>query len=245
MTLQLERCGVQSKTLTGPLAESSPCLHQSCHVPPNAGCAWKNTSVTFAVSCPNARGRLKLLEPSGAHRWTQYLIENSEYYNRERLLKRNKSSKTPFLHLQVCRSINTLRPPTSARTRRTLRFFYYFMAVRHPWFSQTLKRKHTDDSVSEGGNGCGSGGGAGFGVIGTMYGGLDAFDAHGVGQTSSPNQGSNSNGRATKRVRNSRVGTNGIRGTVHPTNTPHLFSPAHPTTATTTGHASRRGWRVE
>ena len=75
------------------------------------------------------------------------------------------------------------------------------MALRHPWFSQTLKRKHTDDFVSEGSGGCGGGGGGGFGVVGTVY-GSSGTDVYGVGQTSPPNQGSNSNGRATKRFRN-------------------------------------------
>jgi len=74
------------------------------------------------------------------------------------------------------------------------------MAVRHPWFSQTLKRKQPDDFVSEGGSGCGSGGGGGggggFGVVGAVYGGL-GVNTH----TSPPNHGSNSNGRATKRFR--------------------------------------------
>jgi len=71
------------------------------------------------------------------------------------------------------------------------------MAIRHPWFSQTLKRKCPDDVVSERSNGSGGGG---IGAVGTVYGGL-AANAYSVGQVSPPNQSSNSNGRATKRIR--------------------------------------------
>ena len=65
------------------------------------------------------------------------------------------------------------------------------MALRHPWFSQSLKRKHPDDFVSEG-----SGFGVGYGGLGT--------NAYGVGQTPlpAPDQGSSSNERVTKRFRN-------------------------------------------
>ena len=73
------------------------------------------------------------------------------------------------------------------------------MALRHPWFSQTLKRKQPDDFVPEGDSGCGGNGG--FGVLEAVCGGLGT-NAHGVEQASLPNQGSNSNGRATKRFRN-------------------------------------------
>jgi len=73
------------------------------------------------------------------------------------------------------------------------------MALRHPWFSQTLKRKQPDDFVPEEDSGCGGSGG--FGVLETVCGGLGT-NAHSVEQTSLPNQGSNSNRRATKRFRN-------------------------------------------
>lgn len=73
------------------------------------------------------------------------------------------------------------------------------MALRHPWYSQPLKRKHPDDLVPEGGYGIGGGGG--FGVAGTVCGGLGT-NAYGVGQAPPPNQGPDSNGRATKRLRN-------------------------------------------
>ena len=67
------------------------------------------------------------------------------------------------------------------------------MAIRHPWFSQNLKRKHPDDLGPDGSSG-------GVGVGGMMYGGIDT-NAYGVEQVSPPNQDSNSNERATKRVR--------------------------------------------
>jgi len=70
------------------------------------------------------------------------------------------------------------------------------MALRHPWFSQNLKRKHPDDLISDGSNASGSGVGTG----GTAYGGVSA-DAHNAGHDLPPNQGSDSNGRATKRIR--------------------------------------------
>ena len=75
------------------------------------------------------------------------------------------------------------------------------MALRHPWYSQPLKRKHPDDFVPEGGGGCGISGGGGFGAVGAVYPGLGT-DAYNVGQTSPPNQGPNPNGRAPKRLRN-------------------------------------------
>ncbi|KAF9646570.1 hypothetical protein BDM02DRAFT_2993998 [Thelephora ganbajun] len=75
------------------------------------------------------------------------------------------------------------------------------MSLRHPWFSQTLKRKHPDDLLSsEGSSGCGIGSSGGFGIAGTVFGGLGT-NACSVGQVSPSSQSSNSNGRATKRFR--------------------------------------------
>ena len=75
------------------------------------------------------------------------------------------------------------------------------MALRHPWFSQPLKRKCPDDhSSAEGSGGFECGGG--FGVVGTVYGGLTT-NAYNTAQVSQPNQTSNPNGRATKRIRKS------------------------------------------
>ena len=69
------------------------------------------------------------------------------------------------------------------------------MSLRHPWFSQTLKRKCPDDLLSSEGN---SGfGGGGFGVVGTAY-GTPTTDAYNIPQ---PNQTFDLNGRAAKRVR--------------------------------------------
>lgn len=74
------------------------------------------------------------------------------------------------------------------------------MALRHPWFSQTLKRKCPDDLLSSETSTGFSGGG--FGVVGTVYGGLSTNACH-LAQVSQPNQtpDSNPNGRATKRFR--------------------------------------------
>lgn len=98
-----------------------------------------------------------------------------------------------FYHSKRVTSRKHPPAPTSIQSRRAS----FLMALRHPWFSQPLKRKHPDDFVSDASGGCGGGG---FGVVGTVYGDLGA-NAYGVGQTSPPNQGSNSNGRATKRFR--------------------------------------------
>ena len=125
-------------------------------------------------------------------------IDRTGVPNRGRLLERDKNSKAHFITFKACKSINTLRPPTS--THQTYPVFPP-MALRHPWYSQPLKRKHPDDLVPEGGGGYGIGGGGGFGVVGTVCGGLGA-NAYGVGQTLPPNQGPDSNGRATKRLRN-------------------------------------------
>jgi len=99
------------------------------------------------------------------------------------------------------------------------------MALRHPWFSQTLKRKCPDDAVSERSSGSGGGG---VGAVGTVYGGLTA-GACSVGQVSPPNQNSNSNGRATKRVRKFESSRNLERGfaelSIQPT--PPVSSPPH------------------
>jgi len=74
------------------------------------------------------------------------------------------------------------------------------MALRNPWFSQTLKRKCPDDPLTS--ETSGGFGGGGFGVVGAVCGGL-AANAYNPAQVSQPNQtsNSNSNGRATKRFR--------------------------------------------
>lgn len=64
------------------------------------------------------------------------------------------------------------------------------MALRHPWFSQTLKRKCPDDLLSTEGSG-------GFGVV---YGSLPT-DAYNVPQASHPDQALDFNGRTVKRAR--------------------------------------------
>lgn len=76
------------------------------------------------------------------------------------------------------------------------------MALRHPWFTQTLKRKCPDDLLSSETSGGFGGGGGGFGVAGAVCGGL-AANSYNPAQVSQPNQtsNSNSNGRATKRFR--------------------------------------------
>lgn len=68
------------------------------------------------------------------------------------------------------------------------------MALRHPWFSQTLKRKCPDDLLP-------SEGSSGFGPVGTVYGSLTTTNACNIPQASQPSQALNLNGRATKRVR--------------------------------------------
>ena len=73
------------------------------------------------------------------------------------------------------------------------------MALRHPWFSQTLKRKCPDDLLSQA-EGSHDLGGGGFGAVGTVYGGV-ATNACNTPQASQPNLTFHSNGRAAKRVR--------------------------------------------
>lgn len=72
------------------------------------------------------------------------------------------------------------------------------MALRHPWFSQTLKRKHPDDLLSP--EGCSGFGGGGFGVVGTVCGSLDT-NAYPIPQTPQSIEPFDLNGRTAKRVR--------------------------------------------
>ena len=74
------------------------------------------------------------------------------------------------------------------------------MALRHPWFSQTLKRKSPDDPPPP--EASSEFGGGDFGVAGTAYGGVST-NAYNVSQVSQLNQTctANSDGRATKRLR--------------------------------------------
>lgn len=95
------------------------------------------------------------------------------------------------------------------------------MALRHPWFSQSLKRKCSDDLLlPEGSNE--------FGTVGTVYGSLTT-NAYNNPQAPQPNQTLSLNGRATKRVRKSRS-RNLERGfaelSIQPT-PPTSSSPAH------------------
>lgn len=95
------------------------------------------------------------------------------------------------------------------------------MALRHPWFSQTLKRKCPDDLLSPEGGG-------GLGVAGAVDGSLTT-NVSSIPQASQPNQTFNPNGRASKRVRKSES-RNLERGfaelSIQPTS-PTSSSPAH------------------